>query len=267
VSGLAGLVLAAGEGRRLRPLTALRPKPLCPVGGTTPLDLALRRVASVVVLSPSTVAVNAHHLAEQVVAAVDGRAHVSVEQPQALGTAGAVAALRPWLDGRDVVIANGDVVMAAEPALAGFVAGWDRERPRLLVVEDVVRPDFGGRWRFAGVSLLPARVAAALAVEPTGLYEVVWRQAELDGGLDLVPSDVVDVDCADPSSYLAANLLLSGGESVVGDDATVDGSVERCVVWPGARVHPDERLVEVVRARDHHGRDVTVPAPQRVSGR
>ncbi|HKY66707.1 MAG TPA: sugar phosphate nucleotidyltransferase, partial [Acidimicrobiales bacterium] len=37
------LVLAAGEGRRLRPLTWLRPKPLCPVGGRALVDLALDR--------------------------------------------------------------------------------------------------------------------------------------------------------------------------------------------------------------------------------
>ena len=65
-SGLAALVLAAGAGTRLRPLTLLRPKPLCPVVDTTLLDLALDRVAPHV--PPGAVAVNAHHLADQIVA-------------------------------------------------------------------------------------------------------------------------------------------------------------------------------------------------------
>jgi molybdopterin-guanine dinucleotide biosynthesis protein A len=250
--GLAALVLAAGEGRRLRPLTTLRPKPLCPVGETTLLDLALARVATVV--RPEATAVNAHHLAAQVVAAVGNRAHLSVEQPEALGTAGAVGALRAWLDGRDVLITNADVCFDAEPDLRELVAGWDRTRPRLLVVRDPARADFDGGLRFAGVSLLPAATAAALQPVPSGLYEVVWRHAELD----LVETAARYVDCADPPSYLAANLMRSGGPSVIGAGAVVEGAVERCVVWPGATVHRGEHLVDVIRARGDDWRDVTV---------
>jgi molybdopterin-guanine dinucleotide biosynthesis protein A len=254
---LAALVLAAGEGKRLRPLTTLRPKPLCPVAGTTLLDLAMERVRDVV--PDDAIAVNAHHLFQQVVDHVGNRAHVAVEQPEALGTAGAVGALRGWLDGRDVLVANGDVCFDRRIDVIAFVGQWDRERPRLLVVADPERADFDGGWRFAGLSLLPGRIAAGLVAEPSGLYEAVWRSAELD----LVPVEARYVDCADPSSYLSANLMLSGGVSVVAPDAIVEGTIDRCVVWPGARVHAGESLVQVVRARDAEGRDLTVPAPQR----
>lgn len=254
--GLAALVLAAGTGKRLRPLTLLRPKPLCPVADTTLLDLALDRVSTHV--PPGSITVNAHHLADQIVAHVGDRARLSLEAAQALGTAGAVGALRGWLDGRDVLIANGDVCFGKSPDLSDFVGQWDRARPRLLVVEDRDSPDFHGRWRFAGVSLLPAAIAASLPAEPSGLYEVVWRNTTLD----LVPTDVAYIDAADPSSYLRANLVLSGGASVIGSGATIGGRVERCVVWPGAVVLPDENLVEVVRANGHDGAVLTVPAPQ-----
>ena len=254
-TNLAALVLAAGEGKRLRPLSLLRPKPLCPIAGTTLLDLALDRVGQAV--APAATAVNAHHLAQQVVDHVRDRVRVSVEQPEALGTAGAVGRLRDWLAGRDVLIANGDVCFDPPVDVERFVADWDRERPRLLVVEDPERADFDGRWRFAGLSLLPGGVAASLPAEPAGLYEVAWR----DAPLDLVPTAASYVDCADPPSYLRANLLLSGGASVIGDGAVVEGELDRCVVWPGAVVRRGERLVEVIRARDGAGNDVTVPAP------
>jgi N-acetyl-alpha-D-muramate 1-phosphate uridylyltransferase len=255
--GLAALVLAAGAGKRLRPLTCLRPKPLCPIGDTTLLDLALDRVSPVV--APGAVAVNAHHLADQIASDVGDRAHLSIEQPQALGTAGAVGAIRDWLDGRDVLITNADVCFGEPPDLADFVAQWDRERPRLLVIEDHIAPDFDGRWRFAGVSLLPAAMAASLPAEPSGLYEVLWRNV----ALDLVAAELTYIDCADPSSYLRANLLLSGGASVIGAGAHIEGTVVRCVVWPGASVLPGELLVEVVRAGSNDdGVLLTVAAPQ-----
>jgi len=201
---LAALVLAAGRGERLRPLTDEVPKPLLRIGDVTLLDAALARVEAVVPISPETVAVNAHWLAEQIVAYVDGRVHVSVEQPEALGTAGAVGAIRSWLGERDLLIANGDVWWDGSPDLRAFVDGWDRQRPRLLVVADDERPDFAARWRFAGVSLLPAAAAARLEPEPTGLYELVWSRMPID----LVPADITFIDCGTPADLERARQLV-----------------------------------------------------------
>jgi len=75
---LAALVLAAGRGERLRPLTDEVPKPLLRVGDTTLLDAALARVATVVPISPETVTVNANWLASQIASHVDGRVHLAV---------------------------------------------------------------------------------------------------------------------------------------------------------------------------------------------
>ena len=255
---VAVVVLAAGAGRRLRPLTSIHPKPLCPVDNVPLIELALAEVASCVgEINPERVAVNAHHLAEQVVAWVDGRAHISLEQPAALGTAGAVGRLRSWLDGRAVLIRNTDVWRGG-PVPSSFVTDWDGERPRLLVVRDAERADFEGGFRFAGLSLLPWELAQAIPAERAGLYETVWQQAEREGRLDLVESDVAFIDCGTPADYLRANLAASGGDSVIGADAVVDGELIRSVVWPNGVVRRGERLVECVRV----GADLTVPAPQ-----
>ncbi len=252
---LCAVVLAAGEGRRLAPLTEHRPKALCPVGARTLLDRGLDRIADLGFTGTDRVAVNAHHHADQVAAAVAGRAHLSVEQPEALGTAGAVAALRTWVAGRAVLVCNADAYLA-DGDVAPLLAGWTGEVPRLLVVKDPDRRDFG-EWRFAGMSLLPAATAARLEPVPTGLYEVVWRAAAAADAIELTPFDGYFVDCGTPSDYLAANLHASGGASVVGDGAVVEGRLTRSVVWPGGWVGPDEHLVEAIRA----GRDLTVPAP------
>ena len=204
---LAALVLAAGRGERLRPLTDTTPKPLLEVGGAPLLDAALARVAQVVPVTPDDVAVNAHWLADQIVGYVDGRAHVSVERPQALGTAGAIGALLPWLGHRDLLIANGDVWWQGHVALGPFVDGWDRERPRLIVVEDRARSDFDGRWRFAGLSLLPGAVARTLRPVPSGLYEQVWSRMPAD----LVPIDVPFIDCGSPADLERARRLAGRG--------------------------------------------------------
>jgi NDP-sugar pyrophosphorylase family protein len=253
VSDLAALVLAAGAGTRLRPLTLLRPKALCPVGNVPLLD---RVLATLPCRGPDDVAVNAHHLAEQIVAHVGARAHLSVEQPRALGTAGAVGALRDWVAGRGLLVANADAYTSGVDVEA-FVSTWDGERPQVLVVPaGERRVDFGGRWRFAGMSLLPWTATSRLAPEPAGLYEAVWREAEAAGRLGVVPTGAFFVDCGSPADYLRANLHASGGESVVGAGARVEGELVRSVVWPGGVVRRGERLVEAIRV----GEDLTVDA-------
>jgi N-acetyl-alpha-D-muramate 1-phosphate uridylyltransferase len=259
----AGVVLAAGAGTRLRPLTDLRPKALCPVGGVPLVDLALARIAPVTGEGPDRLAVNAHHHADRLAAHLAGHVTVSVERPQALGTAGALAALRDWIAGRDVLLTNADAYLPA--GIGRFAQGWDGRRCRLLCVRvpddgiraNAHRADFyradGAALRYVGVCLLPWTALTGLAKAPSGLYEVLWRSAAERAELDLVTlaevgAGEVFIDCGTPQQYLGANLHAGGGRSVVGAGARVLGSVERCVVWDGAWVGPQERLVEVIRA-------------------
>ena len=250
MSDLAAIVLAAGEGTRLRPLTLLRPKPLCPVNNVPLVDHALSRVAAVT----RSVAVNVHHGRGLMEMHLAGRVHLSLEEREALGTAGAVGHLREWIDGRAVLVVNGDSWHDAQ--LTSLTEDWDGDSIRLMVVDDPERADFDGRWRFAGASLMPWSDAEALRPEPSGLYEVLWQRARDAGRLELIPAEGVFFDCGTPAEYLAANLYASGGETVIGAGADISGKLERCVVWPFGVVRGDESLRECIRA----GRETTVDA-------
>jgi NDP-sugar pyrophosphorylase family protein len=227
---VASIILCAGEGRRLRPVTERLPKALCTVANTSLVRWALDSPLA----DGLRCAVNAHHHADQVAAHVAGLGvHVNVEQPEALGTAGAVAALAPWLDGAHALVHNADAWVPEPPD--DFVTGWDGERPRLLVRRTAGAADFGP-FRFVGISLLAAADVVRLRPEPSGLYEVVWGAAWERGALDLVEHHGTAFDVGTPERLLAANLEAGGGRSFVHPTADVRAALRASVALPGAVV-------------------------------
>jgi NDP-sugar pyrophosphorylase family protein len=240
-TGIAGVVLAAGAGTRLRPLTLVVPKALCPVANEALVDLALERVRP----AAADVAVNVHHGRAALEAHFEGApVHLSIEADEALGTAGALGHLRDWLAGRGALVVNADAWCPG--SLESFVDGWDGERVRLLLAGPA---SLTPTSRIAA-ALMPWAEVVRLPAEPAGLYERSWRQAQADGRLEAVGFDGPFVDCGTPAQYLEANLQASGGRSVVGEGAVVDGELDRCVVWPDAVVWPGESLRCAIRIDD-----------------
>jgi MurNAc alpha-1-phosphate uridylyltransferase len=115
------MLLAAGLGTRLMPLTAERPKPLTAVGGTALID----RVVAVARFEGATrFAVNAHHLADQMVAHFSGHPDFSVlREPELLGTGGGLRNALSTLTGDPLLVMNTD---------AFWPVGRDRPLARLL---------------------------------------------------------------------------------------------------------------------------------------
>lgn len=275
--GCCAVVLAAGEGRRLRPLTTAVPKALCPVGNVPLLDRALARLAGLGLAGKDRVAVNASYLGAQVVAHVRGRAHLSVEPDGPLGTAGGLGRLRDWIAGRAVLVGNADAYLADPaaapgPDIAALLSGWDGSRVRILGRPAAPgQPGEFGAYRFAGFSLLPWRYTRSLTAEPDELWRTVWRPAEAAGELEVVPFAGTYLDTGTPADYLAANLHAAAGTNlidptatvtgpcaaaVVGAGAVVRGALTRAVVWPGGSVAAGERLRDAVRV----GAELTVAA-------
>lgn len=107
------VVLAAGLGTRLRPVTDLMPKPMVPVMNEPLLGIAFRQL-SLAGMGPF--AVNAHYLPEQIEAyskvlrAAGYEVNVSVELPEILGTGGAFMPLKAWIGAEPFLVYNGDLL-------------------------------------------------------------------------------------------------------------------------------------------------------------
>ena len=109
-SRLRALVLAAGLGTRLRPLTDSAPKPLLPVAGLPILGHTLQQLAAA---GCEAAAINLHHRGEQIRErfgdSFAGMPLVYSEEPELLGTLGALHPLKSFLVGADMILLiNGD---------------------------------------------------------------------------------------------------------------------------------------------------------------
>jgi NDP-sugar pyrophosphorylase family protein len=233
------LLLAAGEGQRLRPLTSDRPKPMVPVAGVPMIayGLAWLRANGV-----SQVAINTHYKPDPMMEFVgDGSSFgLSVRyspEPALLGSSGALAPLRDFFAGEDpFLVVYGDVltdlvlapVLAKhresgadativltrvdDPRRAGMVeldsTGWVRS-----LVEKPAQWTAGDPWANAGFYLLSPRV-----------WDFVPKAGFQDFAFDLFPaligaggrvlgvrSDAYVVDIGSHERLAAATALVESG--------------------------------------------------------
>lgn len=131
------MVLAAGLGTRMRPITDTRPKPLVEVAGRALIDHVLDRLAEAGV---ARAAVNVHHHAEQMERHLKARAApailVSDERDRLMDSGGGVAKALPRLQGDAIFVLNSDTfwIDGASSNLARMAAQWDPERMDSLLL-------------------------------------------------------------------------------------------------------------------------------------
>lgn len=130
------MVLAAGLGTRMRPLTDDRPKALVEVGGRALIDHVLDRLAEAGV---ERAVVNVHWFADRLEAHLHGRARpaiaISDERLQLLETGGGLKKARPLLGDDPVFVANIDSVWIDRgDALGDLVRLWDPERMDVVLL-------------------------------------------------------------------------------------------------------------------------------------
>ncbi|WBQ18248.1 nucleotidyltransferase family protein [Sphingobium yanoikuyae] len=131
------MLMAAGLGKRMRPLTATRPKPLVKVAGKALMDHALDRLAAGGI---KTVVVNVHYLADTVEAHLKTRKdmdfRISDERAKLLETGGGLIHARPLLGDKPFICANSDNLWIDGPAetLGMMQRLWDPERMDALLL-------------------------------------------------------------------------------------------------------------------------------------
>jgi MurNAc alpha-1-phosphate uridylyltransferase len=136
------MILAAGIGKRMRPITVTTPKPLVEVGGRALIDYALDRAERAGV---EAAVVNVHYLADLVRVHVGRRQRprilISDERDRLLDTGGGVARALPHFGGERFYALNADSfwIEGARPNLDWLAAGWrDEAMDALLLVASTV---------------------------------------------------------------------------------------------------------------------------------
>lgn len=252
------IVLCAGLGTRLRPLTDELPKPLVPVGDRSILEHALDRLKRAGIGEPS---VNVHHLPD-VFARFVAERRLSVQvvvERESRGTAGGVAGARAQLTSSPVLVWNGDILV--DPPLDQLLVGSEPNTLRLAVAgrpvgEGTVGLDARGhvvRLRgerfgaevsggdYVGVLALGPAVLESLPETGCLIGDVALPRLRAGGTVSSVPVIGPWSDAGDAPSLLSANrewLASRVLDWVVGEGARVEPGVElrHSIVGAGARV-------------------------------
>ena len=197
----AAMIMGAGLGLRMRPLTDDRPKPLVTVGGKTLIDHSIDRLVAAGV---KLVVVNIHYRAEMLQSHLAKRRDVEIvfsdETDRLLDTGGGVVKAMPYFGNTAFFVINSDSIWAENaPALPSMLARWDESRmDGLLLLADmpsaigydaqgdfILRPDqrvvrargnTGVPYAYPGVQIVHPRLFAGA---PQGAFStnIMWDRA------------------------------------------------------------------------------------------
>ncbi|HEY4122497.1 MAG TPA: sugar phosphate nucleotidyltransferase [Byssovorax sp.] len=269
----AGMILAAGLGTRLRPLTDELPKPLVWLGDRPLVAHAASRLAAAGV---APLVVNTHHLAGAFAAEVAALGLVAVHEPAILGTAGGVANARTALGDGEIVLWNGDLAAdldveamlaahAASSALATLAVapravgqgtvGLDARGAVVRLRGERFGDEVSG-GDYLGAMVLGAELRAVLPSQGCLVGDALLPALRRGGLVRASAYTKPWHDVGTIGAYLAANLAwlaARGADSFVGPGARVaagveiarsivgaganvegEGALERVIVWPGA---------------------------------
>jgi MurNAc alpha-1-phosphate uridylyltransferase len=228
------MVLAAGLGKRMRPLSDTIPKPLVQVGGRALIDHCLDGLARAGV---QTAVVNVHHLAERIEAHLAGRTAprivISDERDALLETGGGIKRALPLLGPDAFLLRNSDSfwLEGVRPNLDWLANGWDEARmdallmlaPTVTAVGYAGAGDFvldkNGRlsrrpertvapFAYAGAAILHPRLFADTPDGPFSL-NLLFDRAIASGRLHGVRLDGTWINVETPAAVRTAEVAIA----------------------------------------------------------
>ena len=226
---LRAMVLAAGAGRRLRPLTARTAKPALPLMGRPLVEYVLRRLGR---MGFEEAVVNLHHLPETVERCLDRAdaglvVHRSLEG-ELLGTAGGLKKAASFFGDDPLLLVNADTLVDFDldslcrahvdsDALATLLL---RPRPAGSLytsvgvdgrgrVRSLSRSTEDGDWMFAGVWVLESEVFRYLSGDPAGLERELLPRLIEEGAAGSVVQDAPWVTIDTPLHYWSSCLAVA----------------------------------------------------------
>jgi MurNAc alpha-1-phosphate uridylyltransferase len=231
------MVLAAGLGLRMRPLTLERPKPLLEVDGRTMLDTVVDRL---VAFGITKIVVNAHYLPDRIEAWSRTRHDCDIvlsKEETLLDTGGGVKNALKYLGDEPIFVVNSDLpwMDGQTPALKRLTQNFDPQKmDALLLVADLQSPhthgfdknagDFfmdGGMLKRAGTN--PPRPYVFISAQiikpqlfapvPDTIFSTnrLWDEAEKTGRLHGMAHDAACYHVGTPADLAESNRLLASG--------------------------------------------------------
>ncbi|HEY0427012.1 MAG TPA: NDP-sugar synthase [Pyrinomonadaceae bacterium] len=279
------MILAAGFGTRLFPLTIDRTKPAIPFLGKPLVGYVAEYIAK---FGFKDIVVNLHHQPESVEKALgDGsrfgvRINYTLEEPKILGTAGALDNARDLLEDETFLIINGkiitdiDISKAIEThktsgALATMVLKPNADRERFTIVETegnlikgfgdfpdnsaIRNPQSAIPLMFTGIHILEPEVFRYI---PRGVYSDIvptfYRPAIADG--QKIVAHVTDGKWFELSTiprYLDISLAMLNGQSekvIKGENVKISplATVENSVIWDGVMIEDGAKISKTIIA-------------------
>ena len=144
MAAMKALILAAGLGTRLLPLTEKRPKPLFPILDRPLIDILIRRLESA---GCEAVIINTHHLAHVIDEFVKAQAYsipvVTRYEPTILGTGGAIKNVEDFWNDKPFLVVNGDIFTNIDFEQA-YQFHLNHKHPVTLMLHDY--PQFNHVW-------------------------------------------------------------------------------------------------------------------------
>lgn len=274
VAELPALVLCAGVGTRLDPITRLVAKAAVPVAGRALIERVLDWLATQQIRN---LVINLHHKPESITSIVGDGAHLGMRvryswEREILGSAGGPRHALPILGAETFFIVNGDTL--CDVNLAEVLDGHTRSRAdvTLVLVPNPARDHYNGvvvddgrivgvipkghqqpTWHFIGIQVVRASLFSSLkdgvpAETMSELYREHFVTREWNIRAHCV--DLPFIDVGTPNDYRRAALRLAnaGDDSAIEHGASIAASshVRRSVVWSGARIGADVNLDECV---------------------